>query len=229
MAFLYNFIGKFLLSFYDISGDIGLSIIMLAALFQLLLYVLSHKFYTAIKTTEAINPIIDDIRKKHKSKLDLIKKEITSLAIRVKYPLLGPINLYLIQIIFITGLVGAFKNPSLYLSAAVPMHSVISNDVSISILELMLKGNIDLFELSMYLILPIIAMLLTYYHDRIMKIHTVIDVNTIYMIIFIAVALSTLILPQIFSIYWIAFELINLIHIAMVKKFARVPIIDRKK
>ena len=101
MKILSDFLYSFIVKIYEWVGNYGWAIIIMTLILKILIYPLTQKSYESMQKMQAMNPKLEEIRKKHKNDKQKAQREIMNLYRKEKinpamgcFPMLIPIPIF---------------------------------------------------------------------------------------------------------------------------------------
>lgn len=233
MAFIYNFVGRFIATFYYNHESIGLAIIIVAVLLRLIMSPVMTNHIKTIKFSEALKPRVDEINKKYKHDRKLANSKVMDLLNNVRYPYFGSISNFIWQFLIAILITVTVKNYEIYVMPNVndlyfSGTFLFLQNVNVSAYEILKSGNFGNGNV-LYIAFPAISVVLKYCIDGYMRKRTLVERELTENILLIICAFCCVYFTQTFAIAWVVLELFNIGHLIYVQKFVNVNIVENSK
>jgi len=119
IGFIAQPMGILLTFFYNLVGNYGVAIILFTIVIKLAMYPLTHHQMKSQTNMQALQPKINEIKKKHANNKEVMNQKIMELYQEEKFNPMGGCLPLLIQLPIIYGLFGLLREPDAYMTGTI--------------------------------------------------------------------------------------------------------------
>lgn len=226
MDFILNAFGNILVLFYQLVQPFVLSIVLFALMVRIIFVVIFTRYYKNINLGEALQPEIEKLQKKHKKHPEKLSNELPALLLSKGYSMFGNIIHFLTNGLFAIALGLTLMDFDKYLNVnGEPIPMMFFNlPLYLSPGNIILSGD---YSRNLFLYAAIIFLTAAGLHtmlDKFLQEHSLMDVKRTDTLLLILLLVGCFTLPLGVSIFWIAVKTMDIIHIALVRKFYKVDL-----
>ncbi len=218
MDVIFKFFGTMLGVFMGGDASMGVACIMMCLIIKVIFAATTNKYYSIPLITEQLRPQVDEIYDKYRHNRERGTKEVSKFLISKQYPLFSFIAYYVAMLIMGALIAFAAHTPEKYIMGYVETSRsfLFVSDVSEYTFKL-ISTEYPNISLLFYLVFPVGACGLHYLINQFITDHYLVNKELFDIISTLVTAAACILLPQIFSIFWCAYEISNIVHLLLNK------------
>ena len=225
-----DFFGTIINVFYGPSKSLVQSCAILCLLVKVLFVTMTNKYYRLPKLSEELQPKIDEIDKKFRHDINKRNKAVSDLLVKSEYPFLANATYYVLMMVFTVLLCICAHDPAAHVEAFDPEASLkflMIPDVT-QYTYVYIKDTWPDIRVLLYILLPVLACGIQFGVSTYMSGKSLVNVRWFDFVSVAATLVACTLLPPIFSICWIVFEVASIIQILFNLK-SKTPVKASKK